>query len=348
MQLKMTAPMDIGLDQQDLSLRTGQEDIFDIDTKDGNLRKTLRRKLVIDDEEGDIVVSSEDEAAYGMESREETMAQSRDENEQRLADLEAELDDMYEAYQDRLREKDAKHKIRAARDLKMDKWNGIENGDSGFETGEEEETPNGWDTMQRAKMQDSDTDDSASGSEEEPKETTKKRTRFEENAVSMQKRRRLSPTFSDVKTTTSAAAKLWFSQDMFGRVKGLHQLDDSDYEGHGPVDASKEELSPPDAVCDDEVRPSAARLSQWLTCFQDPVSDDFEVVAQDQNDALDVWDDDQEDHHKKIQTRIDSNWTDYSPTEFCSHTFRFRFDDARSNDIGPTTRKSREDQDSAH
>jgi len=280
MQLKMTAPMDIGLDQQDLSLRTGQEEIFDIDIKDGNLRRTLRRKLVVDDEEGNIVVSSEDEAGYGMEDREETMAQSRDGNEQRLADLEAELDDMYEAYQDRLREKDAKYKIRAARDLKMGEWNGIENGDSGFESDEEEEIQKGgwdsmqraklkggWDSMQRAKLQDSDTDDSASESEEEPKENMKKRTRFEENTISMQKRRRLSLDSSDVKSTTSAAAKLWFSQDMFGKVKGLHQLDDSDDECHGSVDASKEDVSLPYAVCDDEVRSSAACLSQWLTGF---------------------------------------------------------------------------------
>jgi AdoMet-dependent rRNA methyltransferase SPB1 len=174
MQLKMTAPMDIGLDQQDLSLRTGQEDIFDIDTKDSNLRRTLRRKLVIDDEVGDIVVSSEDEAEYGMEDRGETMAQSGDENEQNLADLEAELDDMYEAYQDRLRERDAKYMVRAARNLKMDEWHGIESRDSGFESDGEEEIQNGgWDRMQKAKLQDSDTDDSSSESEEELKRENK-------------------------------------------------------------------------------------------------------------------------------------------------------------------------------
>ena len=248
MQLKMIAPMDIGLEQQDLSLRTGQEDIFDLDTKDGNL---LQRNLVIDDDDGDIIISSEDEAGYGLGDRGETMDQSGDENEQRLADLEAELDDMYETYQDRLRERDAKYKVRAA---KMDQWHGIK--DSDFESVEEEGiAKGGWDTMQKAKLGDTDTDDSPSESEVETKERMK-RTRFEEDVVSKQKRRRISPGLSSVETISSAAAKLWFSQDVFGKVKGLHPLEDSEDEDDisESVDTSKEDVSLPDAVYDNEVR----------------------------------------------------------------------------------------------
>ena len=251
MQLKMIAPMDIGLEQQDLSLRTGQDDIFDLHTKDGNL---LRRNLVIDDDDGNIVISSEDEAGCGLGDRGEMVDQSGDENEQRLADLEAELDDMYETYQDRLRERDAKYKVRA---VKMDQWHGIEDEDSGFESDEEEDIlMGGWDTMQRAKLEDTDTDDSLSESEEETKERTKKRTRFEEDVISKQKRRRISPDLSNVETISSAAAKLWFSQDVFGKVKELHSLEDSEDEDDtsGSVDTSKEDVSLPDAVYVNEVR----------------------------------------------------------------------------------------------
>jgi AdoMet-dependent rRNA methyltransferase SPB1 len=261
MQLKMIAPMDIGLEQQDLSLRIGQEDLFDLDTKDGTLRRTLQSELVVNIEDGDIAVSSEDEAEYGLEDRGETMAQSGDENEQRLVELEAELEGMYEAYQDRLRDRDVKYKVRAARDLKMDQWNGIESRDAGFESGEEEIRKGGWDITQQAKLQDSDSDDFPSESEEDPKERTKKRPRLERDSVSRQKRRRLSPGHSNAETTASAAAKLWFSQDVF---KGLHPLNDPEDEDDTSesVDPSKDDVSLPGTVYDDEVRFFATRLSQ--------------------------------------------------------------------------------------
>jgi AdoMet-dependent rRNA methyltransferase SPB1 len=250
----MTAPMDIGLEQQDLSLRAGQEDTFELDP---NLRKTLGRKLIIDGEEDDIVMSSEDEEVDGVDGG-EAMSQSGDEKD--MADLEAELDEMYESYQDRLRDRDAKARVRAARELKPDEWHGI---NSGIDSDEEEDTQKGgWESMQKAKLRDSDSDDSASESEEESKTTTKKRTRFEGETTSKQKRRRLSPNSSDFKTT-SAAAKLWFSQDVFGNMKGLEQLSDS-------ADVSEsvdEDASPPDAVCDDEVRSFAMCLSQMANWF---------------------------------------------------------------------------------
>lgn len=268
MQLQMTAPMDIGLEQQDLSLRTGQEDTFELGTKDGNLRRMLRRKLIIDDEESDVVISSEDEAGGEVEEV-EIMSQLGDEKERNLGDLEAELEDMYETYQDRLRERDAKSRVRAARNLERDEWHGIESQNSESDADEEEETQKGgWESMQKAKLQDSDSDDFTSESEEESKARTKKRTRFEKDTSSTQKRRRLSPDGSDVKATTSAAAKLWFSQDVFGNVRGLDQIDDSEDDVDGSKsDETDEKDSKLSDVEYDEVRLSATCVLQLLIGF---------------------------------------------------------------------------------
>lgn len=238
MQLQMTAPMDIGLEQQDLSLQTGQEDIFNLDSKDKNLGNTL--------EEGDIGLSSEDEAEEGME----VVPQSGDENEKILAKLEAELDDMYEAYQNRLQERDAKSKVRAARDLERDDWHGIESRGSSFDSDEEETSEGGWEGMQEAKLQDSDSGDSTE-SDEESNARSRKRSRVERDFPSKQKRRRISPDGSDAKGTTSAAAKLWFSQDVFGNVKGLDELDVSEDEIN--VSDASDDTTLSDAVSENEV-----------------------------------------------------------------------------------------------
>jgi hypothetical protein len=57
---------------------------------------------------------------------------------------------------------------------------------------------------------------------------TRKRARLEVDAGSKgMKRRRLSPETSNVRRETSSTAKIWFSQDIFGNVRGLDQLSDA-------------------------------------------------------------------------------------------------------------------------
>ena len=73
--------------------------------------------------------------------------------------------------------------------------------------------------------------------------------------ASKQKRRRISPDGSDVKRTTSAAAELWFSQDVFGDVKGWDELDVS--EDEIDISDASEETTLSYAVSENKVRFSA-------------------------------------------------------------------------------------------
>ena len=236
MQLQMTAPLDIGLEQQDLALRHGQSDIFELETEDMQLCKTLQTKLAADGEDGDILTSSEDEAVQGEDDRENGILDSEEEKEKKVAVLEADLDGMYEAYQGRLRERDAKYRIREAREKngQREAWHGIKPQDSDDDSDDEEgEEEGGWDKVQAAKMRDDDnssSDDSSTESDHEEKvRTSKRQVHFSQEADPREKkRRRISEPSKDARSASSGATALWFSQDVFGKVQGLNQLDDSE------------------------------------------------------------------------------------------------------------------------
>ena len=95
MQLRMTAPTDIGLESQDQALKgQGPEDFFDINEAES--RKATKAGddglMTAYDEGG---WSSEDELR--MEEEPEYL-DSEEEREARLQHLEGEIDDMYDAY----------------------------------------------------------------------------------------------------------------------------------------------------------------------------------------------------------------------------------------------------------
>ena len=82
MQLRMTAPMDIGMEQADAALG-GQDDIFDLDEGSKALRGK-RAAAGLDDE-------SEAESDEGEGEDEDEALDSEEERERKLAGLEAEL-----------------------------------------------------------------------------------------------------------------------------------------------------------------------------------------------------------------------------------------------------------------
>ena len=59
MQLQMTAPLDIGLEQTDATLGLGQDDMFDLGRTDGP--KTNNNATFAMDDDGDAVLESSDE-----------------------------------------------------------------------------------------------------------------------------------------------------------------------------------------------------------------------------------------------------------------------------------------------
>jgi len=110
MQLKMTAPLDIGLQQHDQSLDIGQDDMFDSDIKNTLLQ---RHDLSTSMEDCMLACDESDEGDVTATDSHEGYATN-------LERLETELDDLYETYQERALAKDMKYRARAARQDKSD------------------------------------------------------------------------------------------------------------------------------------------------------------------------------------------------------------------------------------
>ncbi|EEB96974.1 hypothetical protein MPER_03798, partial [Moniliophthora perniciosa FA553] len=138
MQLQMTAPIDIGLEQQDAALLSGKDDFFDLEGAERGMKKRGGITQLIGDH-GAIMDESEEEEENILE--EEEFLDSEEERERRAQGLEEELDGLYDAYQTRLRERDAKFKVKESRkkNMELEEWGGIkDNGDSNEESDDEE------------------------------------------------------------------------------------------------------------------------------------------------------------------------------------------------------------------
>ncbi|GLB36248.1 putative required for proper assembly of pre-ribosomal particles during the biogenesis of the 60S ribosomal subunit [Lyophyllum shimeji] len=271
MQLQMTAPLDIGLEQQDLALG-GQDDMFDLGGTERGLRKTGGIERLIGDD-GDAVEESEEEE---VEENDGEVLDSEEERERKVDGLEAELDGLYDAYQERLRERDTKFKVKEARRARAERedWSGIqsEHG-SDDESGSEEE--GGWDKMQEAKEDVSDDETSNDEDIHSSGESTSqgvKRPRGADRASPSRSSKRVKLVTKQeepkLSMSSSKAAQLWFSQDVFSG------LDDVDADDHEPDADSKDAASAKDWE-------SAARVSED--------DDDFEVVPQEPDAAMDMW-----------------------------------------------------------
>ncbi|KAG6889197.1 hypothetical protein C0995_002912 [Termitomyces sp. Mi166 len=285
MQLQMTAPLDIGLEQQDLSLG-GQDDIFDLDGTERGLRKKGGIERLIGDE-GDIVEESEEE----VEMVEDEVLDSEEERGEKIQAMEAELDGLYDAYRDRLRERDAKYKVKEARrkNAEREEWSGIE-GTSASDV-EEGTEQGGWEKMQALKGDISD-DDSSEDEAEAPIMKGAKRPHGADNATasSISKRPKLVTQLVDSSTavSTSKAAHVWFSQDVFA---GFGIENDFEAEEEDAVDIPMEDsLSEKDGI----QPPSQATADDF----------DFEVIPQEPVSDVELWDaeDENEDTAKQAVT----------------------------------------------
>ena len=96
MQLRMTAPMDIGMEQSDAALR-GHDDMFELDDAASRALRGRRPGAGYDDDDTD---EEAPEAAPEADGGDEEVLDSEEEQERKLAQLEDELDGMYDAYQE--------------------------------------------------------------------------------------------------------------------------------------------------------------------------------------------------------------------------------------------------------
>lgn len=227
MQLQMTAPLDIGLEQSDAALG-GQGDIFDL----GLAEKTAGKKGSVAKLVGELDEGSDDsdEEADGSAMDE---VDGKDE-EARIAGLENELDGLYVAYKERLTERDSKAKAREARKNKdRDEWAGF--GEKDSDEGSDGESEGGWDVIQRAKnavdVGDSSDGDSDEGEDEQSENESKKRGTKRKLAKASSPPAKKKKLISNLAETigTSTKTKLWFDQDIFKGAE-IEDIEDDEEE----------------------------------------------------------------------------------------------------------------------
>jgi AdoMet-dependent rRNA methyltransferase SPB1 len=198
------------MEQHDASLG-GQEDFFDLGGAETGLRKRGGISALGDEEGGS---DEEDDVSDGGS---ESVLDSDEERQRKVDGLEAEMDGLYDAYRDRMRERDAKFKVKESRqkNAEREEWQGIKepidvDSDSDEEVG-------GWDKMEVAKEQSGDTSSDDNDSEEEDDTpATRKRPRTETAPTKPSKRAKLITDLREPKTqSASQAAQVWFSQDVF-------------------------------------------------------------------------------------------------------------------------------------
>lgn len=279
MQLQMIAPLDIGMEQQDAALGIGQEDIFDLGQTENGLRTNSSAQFLTDDN-ADLIVESDDEEG---DEQDRDADVTEEEREEKLRNLEVELDGLYDAYQGRLRERDAKFKVKESRkrNAEREEWYGIQEQASDGSESEE----GGWDGMQDAKFNDGSSSSGDSDSEDASSTTGRKRKRSE-NVVTNSKRPRL---ITDLKRPTSGktsntAAQIWFSQDVFTGLEDQNCLSDS----NGTDNTENDDDTSDDSEDENSVST-------------------FDVAVEDEDES-DVWNIENEGQNNELQAKNKSNF----------------------------------------
>ena len=227
--------MDIGMEQSDAALG-GQDDMFELDDAASRALRGKRAGAGYDSD------SDSDAADHGADADEEEVLDSEEERERKLAHLEDELDGMYDAYQEHLKERDAKYKVKEARknNKAREEWGGIDKSRGRDEDSSDDE--GGWDQVDKAKARigeddSSDDDSSDEGSSEiaDARLAGKKRRRQDERVEgsSKSKKARTAATLEPPQVSSgplSRSAQMWFDQDIFAGADDEIEEDDGDEE----------------------------------------------------------------------------------------------------------------------
>lgn len=238
-QLRMTAPTDIGMAQSDLSLAGAHptDDFFDI--IEAEKPKATRRG-------GPSVLAAYDDVSSDSESEappideDTTLLDSDEEEELRVKRLEAEIDGLYEAYVEKRMAKDAKYRVRESRNqdkARTEVWDGIGADGNDSESDGEGDRHRGYDNMykNRAKLGESDSEDSDDQDDglSDGDDTEKAGDDEVVEPVAGPSTQRLVTSFKGLNSRPagSKAAQVWFGQDMF---KGLGDVDDLTDEEEAP------------------------------------------------------------------------------------------------------------------
>ncbi|KAF9069148.1 Spb1 C-terminal domain-containing protein [Rhodocollybia butyracea] len=298
MQLQMTAPMDIGLDLQDASLG-GQDDIFDLQGAEKGMRKRGGvSKLVGAD---GVVVEDSDGEGDDADASDDEVLDSEEERDRKARAMEEELDGLYDSYQSRLRERDAKFKVKEAREKNKEReaWSGIKEDASSNE--DDSDAEGGWEEMQKAKGRHDDSSSDESSAEDEDVEMAvpakKRRLLPVAETPREAKRPRLLTKLKEPIPSGSQASKVWFSQDVFAGIEtDLGNIEDEEDEEMANQEDDEDEEMVDEEEAEDAVVNEESGESDWSD------QDDFEVVPQDED--AEMWDVSHEDEDAVKQAHI--------------------------------------------
>jgi len=172
---------------------------------------------------------------------------SEDEAERKVAGLESEMDRLYDIYQGKMREKDAKYKVKESRKNnpeRWEEWNGIPEKNSDEEEGSDE---GGWEDMQEAKDHDSDSSEDSDSDGDRGDLIDRKRRRGDDGgSPEVSKRVRLVTKLDDRKPEgASRVSQVWFSQDVFSGIEGLDDIEDGQDEDENEDEEEDAEMDDP-------------------------------------------------------------------------------------------------------
>lgn len=287
----MTAPLDIGLEFQDQALGHGQDDILDLEMSKKQLGKKGHADLVNLVDTKDSFESDEDEQREDVMADHEGNLDPDDEGDKKVDELELELDGLYDAYQERLNERDAKYRVKEARrkDKSREEWHGIQQQDS--DDNDSGESDGGYDIVQAAKArfgEDSDSDSDSKSDYDLDITSANKGSKRPRGAAAEADERRPKKARTE-QLETSQAAHVWFDQGVFADVD-LTVSDDEGEGGDEKLDVEAEDLDEEDG----EQRQGSAGSE-----------DEFEVVPRQDQDEH-VWDGDREDQDEIKRSKIQS------------------------------------------
>ena len=265
LQLNMTAPTDLDVDDRALG---GEDEMFNLGEAEGEMSRQGRKNAIdsaLQEEDGMSESEEEEESA----EEDEEVLDTDEEREKRTQELEGELDGLYDEYQERMKERDAKWRVKQARlkDRNFDAWHGIkdkdgsgsedDDGDDGVDKGYRngmvrvprrgdpdvdqgaESEEGGWDVVakRKAAYDAKDSDDSSDEDEEAPSQRPRKRrspgSSSRPNSVVIENGQRglvTSLQDKEKRAQMSRQAQLWFDQSVFKGVGDLAALDGDESE----------------------------------------------------------------------------------------------------------------------
>ncbi|KAJ9157112.1 AdoMet-dependent rRNA methyltransferase SPB1 [Coniochaeta hoffmannii] len=274
MQLNMTAPMDIGMEDAG---PMGEGAMFALKTLD---QSSAVKRIA----KGKMALIKEDENKKDHDSGLGSSADTDEESDEEEDRLERELDSMYEQFKERKGERDAKYRAKRLREEADDgEWEGVSADEKGVSDDE---------------LLEEDSDDDDDDDEEQEDLSKKSLLRDLDGAPAAD--------------GLSKRATRFFNQDIFKDVAEL--LDDEEEleeegepkAGAAQVDADEMEVDGDDASSVDVPAPKPTKQKKEKAPAPAPVSDsesddddDFEIVKSDRKDEAEDDESDWEDEHKR-------------------------------------------------